>query len=154
MSHAENLSDSLILEILEQHAFLLGDPISADELPETLENGVRVTVDFRGEHASGRFVLGCPEDLSEELVVNVLGLDDASEASPEDAEDALKELVNVVAGRLLGSLEVGREALDLDVPRIERALAPDEWSRLRSAAGSCAVLVEDVPAVFLLDLDA
>ncbi len=59
-----------------------------------------VHVGFTGP-LNGDLILVAPELLLSQLAANMLGLDDSDKIRPEDGEDALKELGNVICGNLL-----------------------------------------------------
>lgn len=145
--------EELIQRTLEQHAYLFGDPVPPDQLPRTLTDAIEVVVDFHGAY-SGRMVLSCERELSHELAANVLGMMEPDEIEDEDAEDALKELMNVLAGRLLAQLETEPGLVQIGPPMFGTDADGSHWKSLLGSTGTCSFLVEEHPALFRLELES
>ena len=144
--------EALVIETLEQQAFLLGDPVSMDELPQSIRNGMSVSMAFQSDSSSGQMSLVCPEELALELAANVLGLDEAMQVERQDAEDALGELVNVVVGRSVTTLFQGDETVRIGAPQLAYDLSGDRWTAVRGSESSCPLLIEDYPTIVTLEL--
>ena len=145
-------AEEVIQQVLEQHAYLFGDPVPASQLPATLEDLIEVVVAFHGAF-TGRMVLSCTRELSHELAANVLGMMEPDEIEDEDAEDALKELMNVLAGRLLAQLEAEPGLVQIGPPMLGSDADGSHWKDLLGSTGTCSFLVEDHPAMFRLELE-
>jgi hypothetical protein len=76
----------------------------------------------------GRVTLALPRDLAFELGLNILGVDPAS-ASAELAEDAVKELTNIICGELLYRLHGAQAVFNLGVPALRGAADYDAVER-------------------------
>jgi len=61
---------------------------------------VTACAEFLGPKA-GSLWLTAPRSMIETLAINMLGLDDGEQATPDQQVDALKELVNVICGNVL-----------------------------------------------------
>ncbi|HOW17863.1 MAG TPA: chemotaxis protein CheX, partial [Phycisphaerae bacterium] len=88
-------------EVLETMAFALvlpDEPAPPDDGPV-----VRARVDFEGPFC-GSVSLTVPEALVPELAANMLGEDDPAAPSPQQQQDALGELANVMCGNLVQAL--------------------------------------------------
>ena len=70
---------------------------------------------------------------------------------PGEAEDAIKELVNIVCGELTPSLFGDREVFDLTVPRLYR-IDWSKWQELAADADTIRLWVEDKPILASLTM--
>ena len=152
MSEWNNQIEFLLMEVLEQQAFLSSFPIVKSELPEELVDGIEVVIHFKGDR-SGCMKLVCSGHFPLELAANVLGLNGPEEVSSEDAEDAVKELLNVYVGQVLGAVSTGMELFELDSPEFCRDRDGSKWSTLRSNEAAFGLLIEDCPALVSLALE-
>lgn len=143
---------TMIIELLEQQAFLDGDPISGDELPGAIEDGLCVALEYKNSTISGLFRMNCPRELADELAASVLGLDGPEDVSEEDAFDAVGELVNVIAGRVLAALVPQDEAFNIGAPQLSQDSDGSLWTESSSTEDACAFLVEDFPTLFSFTL--
>ena len=108
------------LETFEKMAFIFGTNDEDDAMSRIEGQSVRVQVDFSG-FFSGTLALTISETVLPELASNMLGVDESGPISVEHQQDALREIANVVCGRLL-PLIGGREAeFAIDQPQIMAA---------------------------------
>ena len=94
------------------------------ELETSPRDGAEPAIDLRAEIKisgawTGRVVVGVPLELAESAASSMFACQ-ADEISPEEIEDVIGELVNVVAGGVKATLE-GENALGL--PEVTRAKA-------------------------------
>ncbi|HPF34284.1 MAG TPA: chemotaxis protein CheX [Candidatus Krumholzibacteria bacterium] len=119
MSTSTRKIDEVFLTVVEQLAFMFGDPCEAGEIDCYDGSWVRASLDFRSR-ISGTLALTVPEPMSREIAANILGLDPEDIANDAVAEDALMEMLNVVAGHIVPALHDAEVPFDLTVPRLER----------------------------------
>lgn len=130
--HASPLLDptrlaTLAIAALERTAFVLADPA---EHPEELPAAeIAAEIRFHGPE-SGRVGLNASRAFARNLAASLLGCE-ASEIRDEQADEALRELANIVAGSVLSSLGGDDCRFSLGLPE-STALAPDAGD----AAGS------------------
>lgn len=104
-------------EVLQQLAFLFAEPIPA--LSDIDDPGAwrAVRMGFKGPFA-GEVSLHLPTSLRNEVAANFLGLDADDDGVSSHADDALRELLNVLCGHIL-TLWAGEEAVfDLGSPEL------------------------------------
>ena len=136
---------TVALETFEKLAFIFG--VSTEENSSTAcgESPVAVQVKFKGA-PDGLLALRISAQSLPELTANMLGVDESRPISVEHQHDALREVVNVVCGRLLPLLG-GKEAeFSIDQPEmLELGADGVGWPpadlvasvRLELEAGSC-----------------
>ncbi|KKM04439.1 hypothetical protein LCGC14_1764180 [marine sediment metagenome] len=157
-------------DVLASLAFML--PMPPEEMSERSDENCSRTwaasVGFTG-HANGSVTLAVREEMLPQLAANMLGLPEGGpEASPQQQQDALAELANVICGnllteiwgaepgctpsppRLLGQEQCGEVACDhppaasarlhLCEGSMELALFVAEWPGAREVAPSSAAL--------------
>jgi hypothetical protein len=105
------------LETLKKMAFIFGTYEEDDAITENEGQFLGVQVDFKGPF-SGTLALNISETILPELAGNMLGIDETGPISIDHQQDALREIANVVCGRLLPLID-GREAeFTIDQPQI------------------------------------
>ena len=100
-SNLESTSLSrLVIDALERTAFVLADPC---ETPEALPPAdTFAAIDFRGPEDGG-IDLRASRCFARNLAASLLGVD-ASEIADNQAEEALRELANIVGGSVITAL--------------------------------------------------
>jgi chemotaxis protein CheY-P-specific phosphatase CheC len=139
-------------ETLEKLAFLFtfADDERDNDGPEPAVAG---RVDFSG-FIAGSLLMRISCSASQELAINMLGLDDDDEISREDKQDAFKEMLNVICGNALPAIAGNQVEFNIGPPEIlsETASAtvlsetnPECIVRLMMEEGFCDVyfFIED-----------
>lgn len=104
-------------EVLQQLAFLFAEPIPALSDIDDPGEWRAVRMGFKGPFA-GQVMLHLPATLQNEVAANFLGLDAGDSGVAVHADDALRELLNVLCGHIL-TLWAGEEAVfDLSSPEL------------------------------------
>lgn len=80
-------------------------------------DGRAAVVRFGGP-VSGAFKLTVNSEMLPQLAANMLGLEDESASTPEEQNDALKELANVLCGNLLPAIAGTEPVFNVHVPVI------------------------------------
>ncbi len=131
-------------EIFEKLAFIFSFP-EDDRGDIDPASAVTAGVAFTGPF-SGRLVVVITRDILAELTGNMLGVDDADETAPEQQEDALKELVNVICGNLLPDIGGSETVFNVNPPEIipqaeaiTQAAEPAGLARLDLEEGKCDI---------------
>lgn len=103
-------------DVLEKLAFIFSFP---EDERETIDyssaTGARVS--FSGPF-TGTLIMAVSGEALPELAGNMLGLDDEDETTPEQQQDALKELINVVCGNLLPAISGKQSVFNVNPPEI------------------------------------
>lgn len=98
-------------ETFEQLAFILSPE---DDAPAEPGDERTVCVTFRGPF-SGALTITLSAPLLPTLAANMLGMEDA-EITPNDHEDAFRELANVICGNLLPRIAGARPVFEVGAP--------------------------------------
>jgi hypothetical protein len=135
------LSD-VVTETVEQFAFMLADPGAGPgaNLPAT-----EFRVAWMRIEAPGRLTvrMAAPLALCREFAANLLAVE-GDAVTDESAEDAMRELLNVVCGRLASSVYGDREVVELAPPDVS-AMGPDAWEAFCRGAETQAFDVQGRP---------
>lgn len=107
--------ETVVTNVTEQMAFVFIDPVEASELTDPPAQAVRVTLTFSGA-GEGKLTVIADRTIGRELAANLTGAD---EVSDQEAEQAIKEVVNVIAGQLLTKINGTEPVFDLNPPEIE-----------------------------------
>lgn len=137
-------------EVLEQQAFMFAEEVSKEDLETAEEAFNRISIAFTGP-PSGGLCVTLPGDLSAELAVNILGVDDEDELEEGDAADAVKELVNVICGQLLTSMFGTETVFQLTIPTVEE-LDRAGWEAAKADGEAIGLSIDDSPALAVLSL--
>lgn len=130
--------------VIENLAFMFGDPVSKDELPPSTGRYAEATIAFSGPSA-GTLTLVAPASIAAELAVNLLGLDGHDDATDETAADAMGELLNVTAGQLLPTIAGPEAVYDLSAPKVRLDAGTECWTHMVDDEDTMAFIVEDYP---------
>jgi CheY-specific phosphatase CheX len=124
---------------LEEAAFVFAD--STDDAPPHEGPLVEARLAFTGAF-DGELALVAPAALAATLAANLLGEDEGGAAATGDDEDAMGELLNMIAGVLAAELFGENGAFELGLPRVRR-VGPEEQARAAAGALAVATLVEE-----------
>ncbi|MBI5685797.1 MAG: chemotaxis protein CheX [Verrucomicrobia bacterium] len=119
---ADNINTlvEVAIEVLERYAFMLGDPPGTKGGPAVLpEPSWIVTISFTGARAGGIGVVVSP-GLARQAAANFYE-DPQTEDGDEQAQDAVKELLNIVCGNYLHRVERNGRIVNLTTPSLQVA---------------------------------
>lgn len=106
------------LEVLERYAFIISDPPSEDMGPDDFPSPLwMVLIGYRGP-TRGAIGLAAPPALARQIAANLYGTE-RDEVSDEQAQDALKEFLNITCGDYLHEIEGNEPIFDLTSPALE-----------------------------------
>jgi CheY-specific phosphatase CheX len=142
----------VMVEVLETQAFLFADRCGPRELITEEEEFLQATIAFDGE-TRGRMGVAAPRTLCVTLAANMLGVENDDGSALENAPDAMKELVNVICGRLLTSLYGSQPVFRLSVPTVE-PMGAKGWKALIEGDSVVGLVVDDTPAVAYAEMEA
>jgi hypothetical protein len=135
---AELLAGTLA-RTLEEAAFVFAEP---DEAGAPLGDALlEARLSYVGPH-EGELALSAPRSLAATLAANLLGEDEGGAAATGDDEDAMGELLNMVAGAWVAEVFGDEARCLLGLPRV-RAVDPRERAGALASADVAAALVEE-----------
>lgn len=137
--------------ILETQAFMFGEGVEGDELPAPSGELLETRMTFSGPR-KGLVLLAAPRDMCVELAGNTLGIEPDATAAAQ-AEDALKELLNVTCGSVLTEIAGTEPIFDLSVPEV-RVMDGAGWGALKGQEGTLCFTVDDYPALLRLEMES
>ena len=138
----------LFLTVAEKSAFLLGFPVAKEEYRAPGGDWLRAEVRLEGD-LSGRLVLWVPGAAATGMAADLLGCDPDALPDPALADDAVGELLNVVAGQ--AATAIGGEAIAYRVTLPRLARMAETAAREALAAADC-LLFEVDESPFLLQV--
>jgi CheY-specific phosphatase CheX len=114
---------TIFSEVLADLAFLF-----TDEAPDAVEpddEWIETAIGYRGP-VNGDLTFRCPRRFTHLLAANLLGADAAAGVTPSQADDAVKEFMNIVCGQFVTANHGVEEVFNLTIPAV-RVLreAPD-----------------------------
>ena len=142
--------EQVIAGVLQELTFMFADPADEDDTVAPDEECIKAKISFKGP-VSGDLGLVFPRSLCFELIANILGLEQEDISEPSDAEDALKELLNVVCGQFLTTTFGSGLLFDLSIPAVEM-IDRKAWERQQAEPDTTVILVEDEPVLFDLSM--
>lgn len=115
---------------------------AADDTPPNLKGEYfHTTITFSGNGPEGSLNLCMPRQLCMDMAANVLGTS-PEETSEALAEDALKELSNIICGELTAALYGNTEVFHMSVPSLYR-IDKGKWQELSADVDCVKFLVAD-----------
>jgi two-component system chemotaxis response regulator CheY len=131
--------------VLESFAYMFSEMIPATDVPVSDGDHVRAEISFTGE-ISGSLVLIVPRGICPEIAANILGIESDADEAIADAEDALRELLNVTCGHLISTVAGTEAVLDMSLPTT-RAIDLADWNDMRDDPETIAFLVDERPVL-------
>ena len=141
--------DQAFSDILEKSAFMFPD--KTDDL--TLDFGdqpyVCASIRFDGP-VHGVLRLIAHADFGVQVAANTLGEDPAA-ISADQAADAMKEILNVICGKVLELYSGARVIFNLSIPTLTTP-TPTELLALSKAPGSTVFIVDETPVLLCAEI--
>ena len=149
MKPSNALLSEVVAEMLEQFAFLFGEPDEDEAVAVQAGEYLEATIGYRADGQRGTLSIAASKSLCLEMAGNVLGLE--GDEIPVDAPaDALKELSNILIGLLTArALGVGVPCT-LDPPEA-RLVDAEEIRRLAGVETSVRFRIDENLFVAALD---
>lgn len=147
MMHAEGINTikQICFDIFEQLAFMFGDELEKDDVECPEDDFMKAVMTFSG-HKDGAIEIIIPRRLAPALAYNILGIDESVDIETGIAEDALKELLNTLCGRMLPSLFTDRETFDLHPPDVE-SITRGQWQEFLHREATIVFAIEESPVL-------
>ncbi len=130
--------------ILETQAFMFGELVAPADLPAAEGELLEARMTFAGP-TSGSVLLATSRLACVELAGNTLGIEPDAAAAGQ-AEDALKELLNIACGSSLTEIAGTEPVFDLSVPEIA-ALSRQDWKELLEDSSVLKFNVDEFPVL-------
>ena len=138
-----DLSSDLLAQALgqtmEEAAFVFAEATS--EPPPFDGDVIEARLTYAGTHA-GELLLATPASFAATLAANLLGEDEGGASVTGDDLDAVGELLNMIAGKLVVDLFGPEAPCTLGLPRVERVRA-EEHERALATAQAATTMVEE-----------
>ena len=112
----DNIISKTSTETLEKLVFMFASPYDPENSTEG-DPDVGVSVSFTGPF-SGTLGMKVSGELLTEITVNMLGVDDEDEITPDDQSDALKETINILCGNILPVIGGKQAVFNIGSPMI------------------------------------
>ncbi len=135
--------------VVEELAFMFGEPVTPDELPDAVDDATLASITFHGP-MTGELIMIGPRGLAFMMAANILGLDDVTDV--DQAIDAMGEALNVCCGQVLTAAFGDELVFDLTPPQVGPA-QHDQWQNLKTDANAFAFMVDDMPIMLRLQVD-
>ena len=94
---------------------MFAEEVDINEISMSDTECVKVYMEFTGDLYSGSLMMILPNNISNELAANILGIDDFSDEASELGQDSLKEVLNVICGRVLTEISGEEPLFDLSI---------------------------------------
>ena len=127
MNNNEILSD-VFTNIMENTVFMFGDKEDKSNLSKSDGEIIKAEIGFVGP-SKGKLILIAPKSSCKEMAVNLLGVMDEDELTPDQPIDAVKEVINITMGNILTEIAGTEPIFDLTIPEVTE-LNNEEWQVL------------------------
>src|SRR5919198_1329767 len=129
----------VLARTLEEAAFVFAE--ETDDAPPHEGPLLEARLRYTGAHEA-ELALVAPVRFAATLAANLLGEDEGGAAATGDDQDAVGELLNMIAGALVEELFGDAGAARLGIPSV-RSIAPAEQARALRAATAVGTLVDE-----------
>ena len=140
----------VFVDVLERIAFMFGDIVDFNEIPEIEAACVHAEVSFKGE-INGKVEIIAPLDFCTRLAANVLGIDPDDEAAERRGIDSLRELLNITCGNFLSTIAGNKPVFSVGVPST-RIVPTFDWDTLTRRGGWMSILVDENPVLMRISI--
>jgi chemotaxis protein CheY-P-specific phosphatase CheC len=151
MTDKNDVLTEVMIDVLEKLAFMFGDEVGKEEIPFPGRDCVEANMYFKGPR-SGKLGIVVPVDICPVIAANILGMDVEDLSSQDQDFDALKEVLNVICGNVLTTLEGDEAVFDLTVPETQFVSA-QKWNEILNSSESIAYIVDEQPALMYFRFD-
>jgi CheY-specific phosphatase CheX len=131
----------ICFDIFEQLAFMFGEELDKEEVQCDEDRFIKAVLSFSG-FQMGEIDIIVPRQLAPALAVNIMGLEEAGIIDTDTAEDALKELLNTLTGRLLPALFTDETIFNLHPPQTSE-INKEQWQKLLEQEDTIIFGIED-----------
>lgn len=143
MSEQNEQVYAMLCDILEDQSFLLPDE-DGEGSTACPDSGLMVSMAATGTDKDWRLHMAFAQVVCDEIASNLLGADPDADDFEEICRDAVGEMVNVLAGRLIYEVCAQDGRYQFTSPEVT-ALTPEAWQQVVSADGAIVVSVEGAP---------
>jgi hypothetical protein len=143
----ERVIQEVAAATLERLAFVFATPLDGPA-PQAPPEPMAARVKFHGPF-QGAMELEMPGPAVDEMAVNMLGMEEGFQPSPEERRDAIKELINVICGNVLPRIAGESAEFNLGAPCLVGAAAPGDPGEGRATAQSRLMLDSGICTVTL-----
>ncbi|MCP4712125.1 MAG: chemotaxis protein CheX [Planctomycetes bacterium] len=147
---SEQVIIEALTEALETMAFMMVMP-PEDELP-TPTTSIKATMDFIGP-VRGCVELMAPQEFTQTMAANVLGVDSEDDEAVSKCTDAFKELINTTCGVLTPKLgDTPADVFDFSIPQAEHFTTAADWETFIAQTGVTVLDVDGYPVAARLTI--
>ena len=114
---------AIFSEILANLAFMFTD--EDETLPDEGMEWWETSIRYKGP-VSGALTFKCPRPFTNELAANLLGVDPDQEVEEEQAQDAVKEFMNIICGQVVTTFHGTEHVFDLTIPEVSVMASPPQ----------------------------
>lgn len=142
--------EEVVGHMLRDFAFLFTEMASVPDMGLNDSDFIEAVIMAQGDFRA-RFVLCVASSLSIDIAANILGLDPGSEESVENAEDSVKELLNLISSHVLTRLGGTTAVFNLGVAQSKRISDQSVWMKSLVKQEPVTVLVDGRPLMVWME---
>ena len=140
-----------VQKTLEDLTFTFATP-EGWEAPVFFGDEMGLGVAFKG-HFEGYLYFVCAAESGREMTVNMLGLDDEETVPPEQIEDALKEVINIICGNILPVMAGAKAVFNIAAPEIQPPTQAPNCGRETEPVARIKMDLDGEPSYLFLFID-
>lgn len=140
----------VLFRVFSTFAYMYAEPAKVHELILTENEFWWAELTAQGKFKA-HFSLALPKSLSYEMAANILGLEPQDDLARADAEDSVKEFLNIVSNHVLTRLAGETVVFNMGIPDAKELSGAQVWNQLKENDNTVAGMVEGHPVFFNME---
>jgi len=124
-------------DVMEKLALMFCVPLENVDFPIEKEGYIQARMYFSSDKAYGMLSMTIPDEDYYEIAANFLNIESVAKVDEDEAIDALKEVLNITCGQILGAIEDSALLYELTVPEVSFFDSPFSINLINSPNSFC-----------------
>ena len=129
--------NKIFSEVMEKLALMFCAPIENEDFPVEKEGYIQARMYFSSDKAYGMLSMTLPDEDYYEIAASFLNIESTNNVDEDEAIDALKEVLNITCGQILGAIEDSALLYELTVPEVSFFNSPFSINLINSPNSFC-----------------
>lgn len=118
MNNERKIISEVFTNVLETMTFMFADSFDISLPAPQVNDAVQAYMEFCGEAGFGAVSITVPSEMTRDFACNILGMEIDDPMAADKTKDALKELLNVITGKIATEIFGTRPVFHLSIPNM------------------------------------